>query len=41
LTSQSDVDADLERLKAELGSGAPPQQSLESGEAQPEREREA
>ena len=39
LTSQSEVDADLERLKAELGSGAPPQQSLEPGEA--EREREA
>ena len=32
LTSQSEVDEDLERLKAELGSGsAPPQQELESG----------
>jgi phage shock protein A len=39
LTSQSQVDDDLERLKAELGSGAPPQQSLESGK--PQREREA
>jgi phage shock protein A len=38
LTSQSAVDDDLERLKAELGSGTtPPQQSLEAGE----REREA
>ena len=38
LTSQSAVDDDLERLKAELGTGStPPQQSLESGE----REREA
>src|SRR3712207_9036172 len=27
LTSQSAVDDDLERLKAELGSGAPPKQS--------------
>jgi phage shock protein A len=41
LTSQSAVDDDLERLKAELGSGSPPQQSLESGEKEPEREREA
>ena len=33
LTSQSAVDEDLERMKAELGQGsAPPQQSLESGE---------
>jgi phage shock protein A len=33
LTSQSAVDDDLARLKAELGAGsAPPQQSLESGE---------
>jgi phage shock protein A len=32
LTSQSAVDDDLERLKAELGSGSPPQQSLEPGE---------
>jgi phage shock protein A len=32
LTSQSDVDDDLERLKAELGSGsAPPPQELGSG----------
>ena len=36
LTSQSAVDDDLERLKAELGQGsAPPQQSLESGEEKP------
>jgi phage shock protein A len=45
LTSQGAVDDDLERLKAELGSGSPPQPSLESGDAQsepqPEREREA
>ncbi|MDP9133647.1 MAG: hypothetical protein M3N56_02335, partial [Actinomycetota bacterium] len=33
LTSQSDVDDDLERLKAELGSGSPPpKQELGSGE---------
>jgi phage shock protein A len=36
LTSQSAVDDDLARLKAEIGSGshppAPPQQSLESGD---------
>ena len=37
LTSQSQVDDDLERLKAELGSGTPPQPSLEPGE----QEREA
>jgi phage shock protein A len=36
LTSQSVVDDDLERLKAELGSGEPPQQSLESGEKERE-----
>jgi phage shock protein A len=41
LTSQSQVDDDLERLKAELGSGAPPQQSLEPGETAGEKEREA
>ncbi len=39
LTSQSAVDDDLERMKAELGSGshppAPPQQSLGSGEEKP------
>ena len=29
LTSQSEVDDDLERLKAELGAGSPPQPSLE------------
>ena len=34
LTSQGAVDDDLARLKAELGQGAPPQQSLESGEQQ-------
>jgi phage shock protein A len=38
LTSQSAVDDDLERLKAELGSGSPPQQSLESGSGEKERE---
>ena len=32
LTSQGQVDDDLARLKAELGQGEPPQQSLESGE---------
>jgi phage shock protein A len=37
LTSQSAVDDDLERLKAELGAGSPPQPSLEPGE----KEREA
>jgi phage shock protein A len=35
LTSQSAVDDDLERLKAELGQGSSPQQSLESGEEKP------
>jgi phage shock protein A len=34
LTSQSAVDDDLARLKAELGQGEPPQQSLEAGEQQ-------
>ena len=38
LTSQSAVDDDLERLKAELGAGSPPQQSLESGSGEKERE---
>ena len=38
LTSQSEVDDDLERLKAELGAGSPPQQSLESGSGEKERE---
>jgi phage shock protein A len=38
LTSQSAVDDDLERLKAELGAGSPPQQSLESGSEEKERE---
>ncbi|HEX5781475.1 MAG TPA: PspA/IM30 family protein, partial [Solirubrobacteraceae bacterium] len=41
LTSQSEVDDDLERLKAELGSGSPSQQSLESGPGSSEKEREA
>jgi len=40
LTSQSAVDDDLARLKAELGEGAPPQPSLEAGEKQ-EQERQA
>ena len=35
LTSQSAVDDDLERLKAELGQGAPPQQSIGPGEEKP------
>ena len=35
LTSQSAVDDDLERMKAELGQGStPPQQSLGSGESE-------
>ena len=38
LTSQSAVDDDLERLKAELGAGSPPQQSLESGPGEKERD---
>jgi phage shock protein A len=41
LTSQSDVDADLERMKAELGQGTPPQ-ALEPGkEGEPSQERPA
>src|SRR5919198_617199 len=39
LTSQSAVDDDLARMKAELGQGtAPPQQSLGSGEKAPEEQ---
>jgi phage shock protein A len=34
LTSQSDVDADLARMKAELGQGSAPQGTLGPGEAE-------
>jgi len=38
LTSQSDVDSDLERLKAELGQGSgAPAQELNAGDDEPER----
>ena len=41
LTSQSDVDADLARMKAELGKGPAEQPSLGAGEAAPQQERPA
>ena len=38
LTSQSQVDDDLAKMKAELGQGTPPQGELDSGSSTPSSE---